>query len=155
MCTVFWDAGDSDWLPYKETITGVNYDNLTLKGRSLESKVKVAGIELDLCCLILSSSYLLWFSSLSLIIPRLIFYNLKKLEPKFVFWLTVLASKCVHNFLPQFSSDLTLPGNMLITEYARCIPYWRPKNCAALRRLHYLLGNSFYDFYALSVDINF
>ena len=42
--------------------------------------------------------------------------------------LKVLASKRKHNFSPHLSRDLTLPGNTLITEYARCIPSSMRKN---------------------------
>jgi len=48
------------------------------------------------------------------------------------FWHTVLkvvAAKCLHNFPPHLSCDLTLPGNTLTTENARCIPSWTSKNC--------------------------
>jgi len=59
-------------------------------------------------------------------VTYLFFYNLKKLEQIFTILahsiLKVLAFKCVHNFPPNLSCDLTLPGNTLITEYACCIP---------------------------------
>ena len=53
-------------------------------------------------------------------------YNLKKQEQIFIVFGTlcaeVLASKCVHDFSPHLSYDLTLPGNTTKTKYTHCIP---------------------------------
>ena len=69
----------------------------------------------------------------------LVFYNLKKLEVIFIIFgtlytLIIIASYCMHNFPSRLSCDLTLPGNTLTAEHARCIPLWMRK-CTAFRTL--------------------